>query len=133
MDVVHSLNTGICSAEAVNTGVHLGGFIGQTMNKGVINMTDCLSAGKIEVAYRVCVGSVFGRATNEERTVNLSNVYATKESHNVTFFGMGEGGSTTAAINGGVIADLTNIIYPLMSQRRNYFLYFKHFSTNHKL
>ena len=103
LDITHSLNTGICSAEAVNTGVHLGGFIGQTMNAGVINMTDCLSAGKIEVAYRICVGSVFGRATNEERTVNLSNVYATKESYDVTFFGQGEGGSTTAIINGGVI------------------------------
>ena len=103
LDITHCLNTGRISAEATNIGVHVGGFVGSTMNKGVINMDDCLSAGTMDMAYGICVGSVFGRSEGETRTVNLTNVYATQECYPETFFGTGEGGATTAKVNGGAI------------------------------
>ena len=103
LDITHCLNTGDISAEAVNIGVHVGGFVGSTMNKGVINMNDCLSAGTMDMAYGICVGSVFGRSEGETRTVNLTNVYATQECYPETFFGTGEGGATTAKVNGGAV------------------------------
>jgi len=128
LDISHCLNTGICSAEAVNIGVHLGGFIGNTMNGGVINMTDCLSAGKIEAAYKICVGSVFGRATNEERIINLSNVYATKESYGVTFYGTGEGGVTSAEVNGIVIMIPKKLATGISAYQWTYLDFAKHWA-----
>ncbi|MDR1891422.1 MAG: hypothetical protein LBQ48_00175 [Oscillospiraceae bacterium] len=104
-NIEHCLNTGAVSAEAVDTGVHVGGLVGATMNTDtVVNMSDCLQTGKIDVAYNVCVGSVFGRIM-VGTTVNMTDIYATAESYQHPTNGfMGIGDNSAGTRNGSVMS-----------------------------
>ena len=79
INVNDCLFTGTLSCEAVDTGLHVGGLVGNEMNALTMNVTNFLSAGTIDVDYAVCVGSVFGRIQVATSEYNLDNVYATTE------------------------------------------------------
>jgi len=88
----HCLNTGLISAEATKTGVHVGGIMGSVRSaNSTFNLIDSLNTGKMDVVYPTCVGSVLGRATTESQVVTIENTYSTSESYNRTI------GSATAA------------------------------------
>jgi len=59
-------------------GQYVGGLFGSS-GAFTLNVTDCLSAGRIEAEYKVYMGSAFGRVASTGATVNLNNVYATNE------------------------------------------------------
>lgn len=97
VEITHCLNTGVVSSEKPKGAVQVGGIIGMTGGTGV-SINDCLNVGKLDVKYGACVGSIIGRAREEEQTVTLNNVYATEDSYAKTI-----GTSSPAKIIGGVI------------------------------
>ena len=113
--ISHCLNTGtITNKETVNTGMHLGGILGTTMNSGtVVLIEDCLNVGKIDTVYDVCVGAVVGRHQNGPK-LTLKHTYATSESYQHPTNGFMGVGNNSAAWTGDVIeyaeADITGYL-----------------------
>jgi len=94
LEILHCLNSGIISNEAVDTGVCVAGIIGAVWKGGSFTLTDTLNTGKIDVKYTTSVGSVVGSVNQNKIQVNIKDTYTTEES-----FSRAMG----ASINGGVI------------------------------
>lgn len=98
INIAHCLNTGTIESETDDRGVHLGGILGNAMQKGTINITDCLNTGKLIVKRDTCVGAVIGRGWSDKATINVTNSYASYESYH-----RGIGNNTASTVNGGVV------------------------------
>ena len=106
INVKDCLFTGTLSCEAVDTGLHVGGLVGNEMNALTMNVTNFLSAGTIDVDYAVCVGSVFGRIQVATSEYNLNNVYATTECYATSIYN-----TSGKAPNGTVNAVAESTLY----------------------
>ena len=74
----HCLNTGTISCEASQTALCIGGICGYFLNGSedmVLNISDCLNAGSVDLIYNVGVGTIIGRV-KEETTVNIQETYS---------------------------------------------------------
>jgi len=113
--ISHCLNTGtITNTETVNTGMHLGGILGTSMNENTfVTIEDCLNAGKIKTVYDVCVGAVVGRHPNGP-VLTMKHTYATTESYQHEKNGFMGVGNNSASWTGDVIeyaeADITGYL-----------------------
>ena len=112
VNITHCLTTGLVSCEAEKTGVHAGGLVGyiryEKKDDGTkLNISDCLVAGKVEVAWHSCAGSVVGRVFADV-TANIDKTYVLKNSCEITKEGKlsyGEAvGFPEGTVNGGAIA-----------------------------
>lgn len=99
VEVIHCLNTGLISSEAVKTGLQVGGLVGSVSHaKSQLILTDCLNAGEIKVAYDVAVGSAVGRIANEKNhSAVITNTYTLTDSYTTSV------GTSGGKITGGVI------------------------------
>ena len=97
----HCLNTGTISTEAVNIGLHVGGFIGRTNHPRTFTLFDSLNTGKVidtTPTWEYCVGSAIGRLSDEGQTAYLQNSYTTTESYSKYVVGS----ASPAKVIGGV-------------------------------
>ena len=80
VNIEHCLNTAAVSAEAVNTGINMGGLCGIIREGVAVNISDSLGAGKVQADYTVCVGSLIGQI-QAKTTVKLASLVTTNESY----------------------------------------------------
>jgi len=88
VSINHCLTTGLVSCEAVETGVHAGGLVGyiryEKKDDGTkLNISDCLVAGDIKVAWHSCAGSVVGRVFADV-TANIEKTYVLEKNCIIT-------------------------------------------------
>lgn len=112
VSINHCLTTGLVSCEATETGVHAGGLVGyiryEKKDDGTkLNISDCLVAGKVEVAWHSCAGSVVGRVFADV-TANIEKTYVLEKNCIITKEGKVSYGNTVGfpegTVNGGAVS-----------------------------
>ena len=82
--ISNCLNTSLITSDRPDKNVdkkggqYIGGIFGSS-GAFTVNVSDCLSAGKMVAEFQTYMGSVVGRTSATDGFVNLKNVYATKE------------------------------------------------------
>lgn len=94
-DISNCLYTGYIKVEKEDEGLQVGGILGIDWGNCKVNISDCLSAGEIDVVRHVGVGSIIGRFRQKKTECTITDTFATKECYKVAV------GSPTSSVPKG--------------------------------
>ena len=100
-DISNCLYTGYTKVEKEDEGLQVGGILGVDWGNCKVNISDCLSAGEIDVVRHVGVGSVIGRFRQKKTECTITDTFATKECYKVAV------GSPTSSVPKGNVFVMT--------------------------